>query len=184
MDCNAILSDYPEFISKEQLHKICRISKRRATWLLEHGYIPCLDNQKKTHRFLIRATDVLVNLEQCRDNQYQNQAPVGTFSSKCNHTPKPPDCEIFDASGFREYLTGRWFSEPDALTTEQVVRLCGYSKNLIYHRIASGKLVAIQYKLGWFVPKDSLIEFVSKEPRAQYSTVISKLIDCFHNTSK
>ena len=42
-----LLDEYPEVVTKEQLRKICHISKRKATWLLENGYIPCTDTSKK-----------------------------------------------------------------------------------------------------------------------------------------
>ena len=42
---------YPEIISKDQLYRICHISKRKARWLLENGIIPCEDSGKQTRRF-------------------------------------------------------------------------------------------------------------------------------------
>ena len=50
-DYSALLMEYPEVISKEQVYRICHISKRKATWLLENGIIPCKDSGKKTRRF-------------------------------------------------------------------------------------------------------------------------------------
>ena len=38
-DYSYLLAEYPEKISQDQLYRICRISKRKATWLLENGYI-------------------------------------------------------------------------------------------------------------------------------------------------
>ena len=46
-DYSALLMEYPEVISKEQVYRICHISKRKATWLLENGIIPCKDSGKK-----------------------------------------------------------------------------------------------------------------------------------------
>lgn len=34
-DYSALLMEYPEIISKDQLYRICHISKRKATWLLD-----------------------------------------------------------------------------------------------------------------------------------------------------
>ena len=53
-DYSALLMEYPEVISKEQVYRICHISKRKATWLLENGIIPCKDSGKKTRRFQVR----------------------------------------------------------------------------------------------------------------------------------
>lgn len=58
-DYSALLMEYPEVISKEQVYRICHISKRKATWLLENGIIPCKDSGKKTRRFQVRTIDVI-----------------------------------------------------------------------------------------------------------------------------
>ena len=34
-DYSILLEQYPEVVSKDQMYKICHISKRKATWLLE-----------------------------------------------------------------------------------------------------------------------------------------------------
>ena len=62
-----ILDEYPEYITKEQLYQICRISKKSAQNLLERGEIPCIDSGRKTHRFLIATADVVDYLQR-RDN--------------------------------------------------------------------------------------------------------------------
>ena len=47
-----------EIITKEQLYKILHISKRRAKFLLDNGYIPCVDTGNKTRRYQIKMSDV------------------------------------------------------------------------------------------------------------------------------
>ena len=61
-DYSHLRDEYPKIISQDQLYRICRISKRKATWLLENGYIPCEDSGKKTRRFKIRIDDVIIYL--------------------------------------------------------------------------------------------------------------------------
>ena len=63
-----ILDEYPEYITKEQLYRICHISKKTAQNLLESGEIPCTDTGKKTHRFRIAAVDVVDYLRR-RDSE-------------------------------------------------------------------------------------------------------------------
>ena len=46
-DYSYLLDEYLEIISQDQLYRICRISKRKATWPLENGYIPCKDSGKR-----------------------------------------------------------------------------------------------------------------------------------------
>src|SRR5699024_10809122 len=80
-DYSALLLEYPAVISKDQLYRICHISKRKATWLLENGIIPCRDSGKKTRRFQIYTADV-VNYLITLENEPQKVAiPVGIFTS-------------------------------------------------------------------------------------------------------
>lgn len=48
-----ILDEYPEYITKEQLYRICHISKKTAQNLLESGEIPCIDTGKRRIVFLL-----------------------------------------------------------------------------------------------------------------------------------
>ena len=71
-----ILDEYPEYITKEQLYRICHISKKTAQNLLESGEIPCTDTGKKTHRFLIAAVDVVDYLRR-RDSEPKPEPDAG-----------------------------------------------------------------------------------------------------------
>ena len=75
-DYSILLEQYPEVVSKDQMYKICHISKRKATWLLENGVIPCQDSGKKTRRFQIRTIDIVRYLAK-RDS---NPQEVSTLS--------------------------------------------------------------------------------------------------------
>jgi len=59
---NQMLSSYPEYITKEQLCKICKISKKKARILLQTGLIPCVNTGKSTHTYKIKTSDVAVYL--------------------------------------------------------------------------------------------------------------------------
>ena len=76
---------YPEIISKDQLYRICNISKRKAQWLLENGIIPCEDSGKQTRRFHIRLEDVITFLERRDAGLLQAEIPVGIFSRRDLH---------------------------------------------------------------------------------------------------
>ena len=87
-DYSALLLEYPAVISKDQLYRICHISKRKATWLLEHGVIPCKDSGKKTRRFQIYTADV-VNYLITLENEPQKVAiPAGIFTNDKNREKK------------------------------------------------------------------------------------------------
>ena len=46
-----------KYLSADELYRYLHISKRKLKYLLENDYIPCIDTGKKTHRFLIKASD-------------------------------------------------------------------------------------------------------------------------------
>ena len=97
-----ILDEYPEYITKEQLYRICHISKKTAQNLLESGEIPCTDTGKKTHRFRIAAADVVDYLRR-RDSE-----------------PKPePD------AGVAEQIRSALALYPDVLSVMQVSAITG-----------------------------------------------------------
>ena len=58
MTVNDIRVQYGEVLSGEQVRQILHISKRKCTWILEHGHIPCSDTGGKTRRFAVRAEDL------------------------------------------------------------------------------------------------------------------------------
>lgn len=50
IDYKAILKAYPETISKEQLYKLCHISKRMAKFYLDNGMVACTNTGHSTHK--------------------------------------------------------------------------------------------------------------------------------------
>lgn len=115
-DYSALLLEYPAVISKDQLYRICHISKRKATWLLENGIIPCRDSGKKTRRFQIYTADV-VNYLITLENEPQKVAiPVGIFT--CNKYRKKQENPVahLPRSELKKHLCLKWCSEPDALS--------------------------------------------------------------------
>ena len=56
------LRRYPEEISKEQLCRLCHISKRVAKYYLDNGVIPCRNNGQATHTYAIKTRDAITFL--------------------------------------------------------------------------------------------------------------------------
>lgn len=59
----AIEAAYPEYITKDQMYRICHISKKTCLFLLESGLVPNIDSGKKTRRFKIKTVDVIQYLK-------------------------------------------------------------------------------------------------------------------------
>ncbi|MBQ4538460.1 MAG: helix-turn-helix domain-containing protein [Oscillospiraceae bacterium] len=137
-----LLRDYPEVITMAQFYKICRISKRRASWLLQSGALPCIDSGKKTRRFQIRTSDVAEFLSEFAEHPERFAAPTGAFSSKVASVPLGVR---YDKEGFAVYLNKRWRSVPDLLTANQAAELIGYNKSAVTGWVRSGKLEACRF---------------------------------------
>lgn len=85
--CNEILQQYPEYITKDQMYRICHISKKTCLFLLESGLVPNIDSGKKTRRFKIKTVDVIQYLKDrddyghyCRHNKSCTQKEEITYT--------------------------------------------------------------------------------------------------------
>lgn len=139
-DYSALLLEYPAVISKDQLYRICHISKRKATWLLENGIIPCRDSGKKTRRFQIYTADV-VNYLITLENEPQKVAiPVGIFTSNKYRKKRENPVAHLPRSELKKHLCLKWRSEPDALTITQISKITGYkdATDLIHQAAGTG----------------------------------------------
>ena len=73
---NTNWDNVPDYITKEQLCKLCHISKRTALFLLRGGRIPCtLDMTKKTHSYKIKKEDAMEYLAQREQFPERYKAP-------------------------------------------------------------------------------------------------------------
>lgn len=74
-----ILDTYPETITKEQLYKLCHVSKKTAQHYLVNGIIPCMNTGKKTRQYTIRTVDVVKFLELRDRDPDICLAPIGWY---------------------------------------------------------------------------------------------------------
>lgn len=159
-DYSYLFDQYPEVVTLEQLHKICRMSKRKGKWLLENGVIPCKDSGKKTKRFQIKLADVVRFLEERDAGLLRDRIPSGAFSSGCQHSKL--DVSLVDSAGFAEFLTAEWIDEPDMLTTRDTVRLTGYNATTMQRWIAEGRIIAILYSGRHLISKEHLVAHLAE----------------------
>ena len=90
--------DVPDRITKDQLYRICYISKSTARYLLQSGKIPCYYTGKQTRCYQIKKEDVIAYLEDRKLFPQAYAAPKGWYN--VNHIPKvylieflcSPDC--------------------------------------------------------------------------------------------
>ena len=165
-----LIKRYPEFISKEQLYKICHISKKTAQYYLENGFIPCRDSGKKTRRYKIALKDVMFFLEDReRDpekyylpNHFNNPfLPSGIRQYKA----KPQNCKLKgrnDVKDYLQYLELQFSDYPDMLTGRQIQQITGYSTELVLSWCKSGKVKYIKCHNTNLLQKKSVIGYLNK----------------------
>ena len=164
MDYSFLRDQYPEVITKDQLYRICHISKRKALWLLENGIIPCEDSGKKTRRFKIRLDDVIEFLELREAGLLDEVLPVGIFSSGCGgeYKPQPRQPRIrLDSGALQAFLLGCWVDVPDVLTMPQTAVLCGYSVTALERWFHEDCLEGVYYRGAILIFKESLAEWLA-----------------------
>lgn len=152
------LSALPETITKEQMYKICRISKRKAAWLLQTGLIPCYNTGKKTRNYRINTADVLRYLQE------REILPEKYYFHDATRTNAEPPLERLYSEKTLVHLQEFYHLKLSAwngvLYVPDVMEITGYSKTSVTRWINQKKLHAFVIGSRYHIPKESLIHFM------------------------
>ena len=153
-----ILEKYPEHISKEQLYKICHISKRTALYLLESRLIPCTNSGKQTRKYSVVTQDVVDYLIRRDKEPERYLAPRGWYQRKSKNDFIHLSPEL--NRKMRYYFEQLMEPYPDVLSVKHVVEITGYQNETATRWCSSKKLYHF-YICGKFkIPKVSMLEFM------------------------
>lgn len=111
------LEQYPEIMNKEQLRKVCHISKRTAHYLLQFNLIPHVCTGKKTRCYAIKKRDVIDFMINREINPSRYIVPTSWYKYG-NEEVKPYKIRIQPAPPKR-------FAKDAALLRKQARRLSG-----------------------------------------------------------
>ena len=153
-----ILEQYPIYMTKDQMYRICHISKKTCLFLLESGLVPCLDSGKKTRRFKIKTTDVISYLEDREIHPELYKPPEGYY--KQPHIPQPRALSEHDLLVMKQFYEKELASWPDVMTTKQVSAFTGYGKTSVERWCSKQYLKSFYIKRHYYVPKEYLINFL------------------------
>lgn len=160
--CQEILATYPEYITKEQMYRICHISKKTCLFLLENGHIPCVDSGKKTHRFKIKTADVVAYLQKQNDYPELHKAPKGFY--KGAGCKKAPSFDIVFTKRnlviMREYYEERLTDYPDVMTVKQIAEFTGYCKTSVRAWCNKRELTSFLIRRRFQIPKKCFLDFL------------------------
>lgn len=169
MDYEKLREKYPETITMEQFYQIAHISKRKASWLLTNGIVPCEDSGKQTRRFKICLDDVICFLQHRDAGEFETVIPGGTFSSV-----SPKELPVLDIELLTDFLLTSWQEAPDMLTAKQAAELTGYVTTSINRWAQCAKVKSVHYRGVNLIAKESLAEYLAS-PEGQRISVKSEL---------
>jgi len=163
----ALKNKYPDFLSLDELSRVCKIAKRSARYLVEHGIIPAIDTGKRTWRYQININDVIIYLDY-RDrfgsmippgavtSRYKDRKNVATGNRKSfsQMITKGREWEI------AEYFKFIYADCNDVLTTADIAEMTGLNRGTILKLAQSGKIKSLMNKPHYVIPKQYLLEFV------------------------
>ena len=160
--CQEVLTKYPEYITKEQMYRICHISKKTCSFLLESGLIPNIDSGKKTRRFKIKTTDIVQYLRERDDYPELYKAPNGFYKSAgCKKAPSFD--KVFkkdDLAAMRSYYEKHLTKYPDVMSVKQVSKFTGYCKTAVRAWCNKQEVKCFLIRQQFQIPKECLLDFL------------------------
>ena len=167
-----------EIISLEQLYKMLHISKRKASWMLQNGIIPCEIRESLTHKYSIRKEDVLAYMEKS-NREKRSEIPVGIFNAKKTNNPRRTESPDSDCGGyfddthynlrgkerarFKEMLEDLLSDVPDTLTVDEVAELTGYHRRTVLRYVQRKYIYAVTIMGKYHISKKSLISYLATD---------------------
>ena len=167
---------YPEYISLDNLYKICKIAKRSALYLVQHGIIPAIDTGKQTWRYKIAIDDVITYLQ--RRDEVGSMIPHGAVNSRAKKNVN--NRKLFSQVAILgqeakviEYFKYIYTEYDDILKIADISEMTGLNKSTISKLLKTGTIKSLEKKPIYLVPKQYLLEFLIT-PRFLESQTISE----------
>ena len=168
-DIQTLLIRYPDGVNKEIFRKTCHISPRMAQYLLESQLVPCEIKPQRTHRYWITTADMIAYL---RDREkhperylYPGERDKRSQERKRKHKRnrnRPSDAQLqaltddVYAQACREALERC----QDVMTIAQARIITGYSYKTYITWIHDKKLICVNIRGQYLVPRLALYEFM------------------------
>lgn len=155
-----VLDTYPDTITKEQLYKICHVSKKTAQHYLVNGIIPCSNTGKKTRQYTIRTVDVVEFLEKRDRDPDICLAPVGWYKENVVVYRPRVHSSVMQRKikAALEIILQKY---PDVLTSNEAAKITGYHHETIVRWCSKKKLEYFCIRRAYLIPKISLMEYLT-----------------------
>jgi len=160
------LKKAPEVMNKEQLRKLCHISKRTALFLLETGLLPSTNTGKKTRCYRIKKSDVIefINDKKVNPNKYIPPERWYTYGAPTqSFTVRVYPSGAISKERMKCFYTSRLSQYPDLMTTKDVVEFTGYARQSVVNWVDKGHLQILTKTNTFHIPKVFFIEFLCSD---------------------
>ncbi len=139
-----IMKEYPSVIGKEQLRLLLRISKRKVTFMLEQGFIPCVEKGERGRKYFIRVKDVVDYLEDVEEHpeKYVFARKLAVGNPAHQYMKKRP--VEFSREEFERWLGEKWREVPERLTAQEIAGVTGYAEYTVERWFKEGRLKAVR----------------------------------------
>ncbi|MCR6547161.1 helix-turn-helix domain-containing protein [Dehalobacterium formicoaceticum] len=158
-----LINEYPAVITKDQFYRICNISKKTAKHLLDNGLVPCVNSGKKTRKYKLKLTDVIVYLE-ARDVSPENYtAPLGWYkrgSTYKGHKREPRVLTEEERNQLTKFYSHRMAYYPDVLNVIEASEITGYHRNSVAKWCTKKQVQCFNMGNKYLIPKPCLLEFM------------------------
>jgi hypothetical protein len=157
------------FISLDELCRICKIAKRTGSYLIENGIIPAIDTGKETWRYKIAIDDVITYLK--RREQIGSMIPPGAVTSRKNHKNRRLSnrlsfsrmVELGQEWEIAEYFDFLYAGCEDLLTRIDIVEMTGLDKSTVLKLLKKGHIKSIMQSPKYIVPRQYFMDFLVSE---------------------
>lgn len=160
-----VIDEYPPVITKDQLYKICHISKQTASHLLENGLIPCQCSGKKTRKYKIAIADVVEYLKRRDLTPNDYTAPENWYGCKVKKANKKKPFRFSKdmQQQLLEYAVTYLEDYDDVLSIAEVSDITGCSSTAITKWCNRKYLHSYFIRRKFYIPKLSLLDFFQTE---------------------
>jgi len=155
----SLKKQHSEYISLDKLHKICKISKNSARYLVENNIIASIDTGKKTWRYKISIDDVIVYLHSREQwgRTKLNHADATQNIQRMSYSQVVP---IGNESIIRIYFADIYKGSPDTLGINDIIKMTGLCKKTLHNIIKSGCIKYILNGRKFIFPKAYFLDFI------------------------
>lgn len=146
-----IRKSFPAVINLAQARAILHISKRKASWMLHNGYIPCKNSGKQTRQYQIRLDDLFEYMDKVERGDPSVQIPIGIFNTKPRKINRQETQRLIvpkyyyeqPPEDFQEWLNDEWYDVAEMLTTKDVAEISGYDTTVVQRWMQKKKLRSV-----------------------------------------